>query len=182
MSNQRDQELERERKLQQIFARAEPRPQPPPADADEVRRAVRAEWDALAVRRRRGFFASAAAAAAAVAAIAVYFGGGVSAPDVVPPLVASVERVQGTGTTATGARLVAGSGILAGARLDSGDGQVGLRLASGGSLRIAPHSRVVLGGGSEAELLAGAIYFDSEDQRADVFVVSTELGRVRDVG
>jgi ferric-dicitrate binding protein FerR (iron transport regulator) len=55
-------------------------------------------------------------------------------------------------------------------------------LASGGSLRIAPRSRVVLSSGDEAELLAGALYFDSEEQRATEFVVATELGRVRDVG
>ncbi|HEX7237421.1 MAG TPA: FecR family protein [Gammaproteobacteria bacterium] len=182
MSNERDPEVERERALEQLFARAEPRLQPPPADAEEVRRAVKAEWDALAVRRRRTLFASVAAAAAALASVAVYFGGGGPAPGVAPPLVASVERVQGTVTTATGARLVAGSGILAGARLESGDGQVSLRLASGGSLRIAPSSRVVLSSGDEAELVAGVLYFDSEEQRAAEFVVTTELGRVRDVG
>jgi hypothetical protein len=53
MSNERDPEVERERALEQLFARAEPRLQPPPADAEEVRRAVKAEWDALAVRRRQ---------------------------------------------------------------------------------------------------------------------------------
>jgi ferric-dicitrate binding protein FerR (iron transport regulator) len=90
--------------------------------------------------------------------------------------------VQGVVTTATGARLGAGSGVVAGTRLDSGDGQIGFRLASGGSLRIAPHSRVVLVGSDEAELLAGALYFDSEGERSAEFAVMTDLGRVRDVG
>jgi ferric-dicitrate binding protein FerR (iron transport regulator) len=49
-------------------------------------------------------------------------------------------------------------------------------------LRIAPRSRVVLAGGDEAELLAGAVYFDSEEARGSEFVVTTELGQVRDVG
>jgi ferric-dicitrate binding protein FerR (iron transport regulator) len=71
---------------------------------------------------------------------------------------------------------------VAGARLTSGDGQVGLRLANGGSLRIGPRSRVVLASGDEAELLAGAVYFDSEQRRAADFVVTTQLGEIRDVG
>jgi ferric-dicitrate binding protein FerR (iron transport regulator) len=122
-----------------------------------------------------------AVAAAALVAAVVFVGDG-SDPRVPAPLVASVERVQGAVTTANGSRLVEGSGIVAGVQIESGDGQVGLRLASGGSLRIGPGSRVVLSGGDEAELLAGAVYFDSEERRAGEFVVTTELGRIRDVG
>jgi hypothetical protein len=182
MSNQDDPEIERERLLRQLFARAEPRPQPPAGDTEEVRRAVLAEWEAVTGRRlwrKRAAFG--AAAAAALAAAFVYVGGG-SAPRVPAPLVAHVEQVQGVVTTATGARLGEGSGVVAGTRLDSGEGQISLRLASGGSLRIAPRSRVVLVGSDEAELLAGTLYFDSEAQRASEFAVTTELGRVRDVG
>src|SRR5262245_49659643 len=182
MSNQHDPEGERERLLRQLFARAEPRPQPPASDAEEIRRAVLAEWDAVTGRRiwrKRAAFG--AAAAAALVAAFVFVGGG-PAPSVPTSLVARGEQVQGIVTTATGARLGSGSGVVAGTRLDSGDGQIGLRLASGGSLRIAPHSRVVLVGGDEAELLAGALYFDSEAQRASEFAVVTDLGRVRDVG
>ena len=182
MSNQHDPEVERERLLRQLFARAEPRPQPPASDTEEIRRAVLAEWDAVTGRRiwrKRAAFG--AAAAAAVVAAFVFVGGGPE-PSVPNQLVARVEQVQGVVTTATGARLGAGSGVVAGTRLDSGEGQIGLRLASGGSLRIAPHSRVVLVGGDEAELLAGALYFDSEAQRSAEFAVLTDLGRVRDVG
>jgi ferric-dicitrate binding protein FerR (iron transport regulator) len=121
------------------------------------------------------------AAAAALVAAFLYVGGG-PAPGVPTPLVARVEQVQGVVTTANGARLGAGSGVVAGTRLDSGEGQIGLRLAGGGSLRIAPRSRVVLVGGDEVELLAGALYFDSEAQRTAEFAVVTDLGRIRDVG
>jgi ferric-dicitrate binding protein FerR (iron transport regulator) len=183
MSYQDDPESERERLLRQIFARAEPRPQPPASDTEEIRQAVFAEWEAVTGRRiwrKRAAFG--AAAAAALVAAFVYVGGG-TVPTVGPaPLVAHVEQVQGVVSTATGARLGAGSGVVAGTRLDSGDGQIAFRLASGGSLRIAPHSRVVLVGSDEAELLAGALYFDSEDQRSAEFAVMTDLGRVRDVG
>ncbi|HEY3518532.1 MAG TPA: FecR family protein [Gammaproteobacteria bacterium] len=182
MSNQHDPEVERERLLRQLFARAEPRPQPPASDTEEIRRAVLAEWDAVTGRRvlrRRAAFG--ALAAAALVTAFVYVGGGPQ-PSVPAALVAHVEQVHGVVTTATGARLGAGSGLVAGTRLDSGDGQIGLRLASGGSLRIAPHSRVVLVGSHEAELVAGVLYFDSEAQRAFEFAVITDLGRVRDVG
>jgi len=182
MSNQDDPETERERLLLQLFARAEPRPQPPASDTEQIRQAVLQEWEAVTgprIWRKRAAFGS--AAAAALVAAFVYVGGG-PVPTGPAPLVAHVEQVQGVVTTASGARLGAGSGVVAGTRLDSGDGQVGFRLASGGSLRIAPHSRVVLVGSDEAELLAGALYFDSEDQRAAEFAVVTDLARVRDVG
>jgi ferric-dicitrate binding protein FerR (iron transport regulator) len=182
MNHQDDPEIERERLLRQLFARAEPRPQPPASDTEQIRQAVLEEWEAVTGRRvwrNRAVFG--AAAAAALVAAFVYVGGG-SAPTVPAPLVAHVEQVQGVVTTATGARLGAGSGVVAGTRLDSGEGQIAFRLASGGSLRIAPHSRVVLVGGDDAELLAGALYFDSEDQRTAEFAIMTDLGRVRDVG
>src|SRR6187200_3121219 len=182
MSNQDDPETERERLLLQLFARAEPRPQPPASDTEQIRQAVLQEWEAVTgprIWRKRAAFG--AAAAAALVAAFVYVGGG-PVPSGPAPLVAHVEQVRGVVTTASGARLGAGSGVVAGTRLDSGDGQIGFRLASGGSLRIAPHSRVVLVGSDEAELLAGALYFDSEDQRAAEFAVVTDLARVRDVG
>src|SRR5262245_15279365 len=159
MSNQHDPESERERLLRQLFARAEPRPQPPASDTEEVRRAVLVEWDAVTGRRiwrKRAAFG--AAAAAALVTAFVFVGGGPE-PGVPTPLVARVDQVQGVVTTATGARLGADSGVVAGTRLDSGEGQIGLKLASGGSLRVAPHSRIVFVGGDEAELLAGTVYF-----------------------
>jgi ferric-dicitrate binding protein FerR (iron transport regulator) len=171
--------------LRQVFARAKPRVQPPPGDTEEIRSAVLAEWEQMTGRRtwrkRAGFALVAAAAAAAFGAVLPNIGSGPS-PSVPASLVANVEQVQGVVTTADGARLSSGSGLLAGARLETGDAQLALRLTTGGSLRIAPRSRVVLESGDEAELLAGAIYFDSEGQRGNDFVVATQLGRIRDVG
>jgi hypothetical protein len=182
MSNERDPEAENERLLEQLFAHAKPRPQPPAGDTEDVRRAVLDEWEAVTgprVWRRRGAFA--AAAAAAIAAVAVYVGSG-PGPSVSPPLVARVEQVQGVVTAANGARLPAGSGIIAGTELATGDGQISLRLTSGGSLRIAAGSRVVVPSGDEAELLAGMLYFDSEEQRSASFAVTTDVATIQDVG
>jgi ferric-dicitrate binding protein FerR (iron transport regulator) len=182
MSNEADPEIERERLLEELFSHAKPREQPSASDTEEVRRAVLAEWEAVTGRRRlhrRG--ALAATAAAVLAAWFVYVGTG-SDPSAPVELVARVEQVQGVVMTAAGARLGVGSGMLAGTEVASGDGQIGIRLASGGSLRIATGSRVVLVNGNEAELVAGALYFDSEGERSSAFAVTTELGRVLDVG
>lgn len=182
MSNETDREAERERRLRQLFAHVRPRPQPPAEDAAEIRRAVLAEWEAVTGRRIFRRRAGLAAAAAVVLAAVVYVGGGPD-PGGPVPLVARVERVEGTVTTATGARLALGSGLTPGTELATGDGQIALRLASGGSLRVAAGSRVVLAGDDEAELAAGMLYFDSEDRPAGRdFAVTTELGRIRDVG
>src|SRR5690348_3750629 len=116
MSNERDSEVERERLLQRVFARAKPRLQPPPGDTEEIRSAVLAEWEQMTGRRvwrkRAGF---AAAAAVALLAVLTYRGGGPE-PSALAPLVARVEQVQGVVTTADGARLAGSSGLLAGAR------------------------------------------------------------------
>lgn len=181
MSNEHDLE-ERERLLQQLFAQAEPRPQPPVRDTEEVRRAVLAEWDAVARRRswrRRAGFAAAASVLLAVALVNIDEG---PAPNAPAPLAASVERVQGIVLTESGSRLTLGSGIAPGTRIETGDAQLAVSLASGGSLRVGSRSRVVLTSGDEVELLAGMLYFDSEDERGSEFAVATELGRIRDVG
>jgi ferric-dicitrate binding protein FerR (iron transport regulator) len=114
---------------------------------------------------------------------AVLYVGGSRAPDTDLPLIASVERVQGVVATSSGSRLPLGSGVVAGTEIVTGESQLALRLASGGSLRIAEQSRVVLAAGDQAELVTGMLYFDSEGQRRGAeFAVTTELGLIRDVG
>jgi hypothetical protein len=182
MSSERERDADAERALQELFSRARPRAQPPAADTEEIRRAVYAEWDAVTGRRvwrkRAGF----AAAASVLLAAALWVGGGLN-PSAPPPVVARVERVLGTVEGAAAARVAVGDAVAAGTTLSTGTGQVGLLLASGGSLRVGPRSRIVLTGADGAELMAGMLYFDSEGRRAGVeFTVTTELGTVRDVG
>jgi hypothetical protein len=185
MSNERRSQgstpdTEAERALRQLFAHAKPRPLPPQADAEEIRRAVYAEWDVAtgrrAFRRQAGF----AAAASVVLALGLWVGFAPSSSDA--PVLARVERVEGLIAGADGEPLVVGTALAAGG-VTTGTGQIALRLESGGSLRIGAQSRVVLTGADAAELLAGVLYFDSEDARdgAD-FNVATNLGNVRDVG
>lgn len=183
MSDETGRDTERERRLQQLFAHVRPRLQPPPEHAAEIRRAVLAEWEAVTGRRMFRKRVGLAAAAAAVLAAGVYFYGGAPEAPVPAQILASVERIEGTVTTATGARLALGSGLVPGVELATGDGQVALRLTSGGSLRVAAGSRVALTSDDEVELEAGMLYFDSEDRPAGrPLSVSTELGRIRDVG
>jgi|SRR5688572_9909091 hypothetical protein len=182
MSNEREAEQGSERNLKELFAQAKPRALPPAADAEDIRRAVMAEWDAVTGprkwRQRMGF----AAAASVLLAVAVWMGGGFG-PTAPPPAVARVERVHGAIEDAAGVRLAVASIVSVGDRLSTRSGQIALRLASGGSLRIGPRSEVVLTGVDTAELVSGALYFDSERRRGGAeFTVNTSFGTVRDVG
>ena len=182
MSNERDAEQRSERALKQLFEQAGPRPQPPASDAEEVRRAVYVEWDAVTGRRQWRRRAGFAAAASVLLAAAVWVGSGLL-PSTPPTVLARVERVQGVIDTQAGMRLAIGSTLVTGDALSTRTGQVALRLASGGSLRIGPRSEVVLTSADAAELVRGALYFDSENRRASAeFSVTTPFGTVRDVG
>lgn len=177
MNTPRDDDSDTERDLRRLFAQAQPRPAPPEADAEEIRRAVYAEWDAVTGRRvwvRRSAYA---AAASVLLAVGIWFAGPF---DSAAPLtsVARVERVQGSV-----AGVALGGSLAAGTRVTTGEGQVGLRLATGGSLRVGAGSEVLLTGLDGAQLVAGVLYFDSEGQRPGAeFMVETAIGTVRDVG
>ena len=181
MNNERDRsstskDTETERLLARLFAHAKPRPMPPPAVTEEIRQALYAEWDAVTSRRVWVRRAGALAATAAAFALVFWTSVGVNPPPSAPML-ASVERVQGV----IGMRL--GDELSTGAVVATGSGQLALRLASGGSLRLGPQTRLQMTGASTARLSAGVVYFDSEGGRAaQPFTLTTELGTVRDVG
>jgi hypothetical protein len=170
---------ETERAMQSLFAHVRPRDLPPAADEAEIRRALFTEWDA--VTGRRAFLRRAIAAAAAAAILLATFGVLLlrtgSAPAAV---VASVERVRGDAQVG-GAALAIGAAVPSAVRIDTHNGQVALRLADGGSLRLAPQTRVTFAAAGHATLDAGTLYFDSENGAAAV-EVRTPLGVVRDMG
>jgi len=181
MSNERQRDADTERALKELFAQAKPRLDPPAADADEIRRAVHAEWDAVTGRRVWRMRAGVAAAASVVLAATIFWGVGPK-PNASPAVVAHVERVLTSGDTVA-AGVAVGDVLLAGTTLSTAARPIALRLATGGSLRLGPMSEIVLTGTDAAELLAGALYFDSEDRRAgSEFVVTTAVGTIRDVG
>ena len=169
-----------ERTLRELFAHAAPRPAPPEADAEEIRRAVYAEWDAVTGRRvfwRRA--GSAVAAAAVVGAVALFVLDTGKGP---LPMVATVERVQGN-VEVDGVPLRIGAALEQDARLATHSGRVSLRLVDGGSLRLAAQTELTLLAGTEAKLDAGKLYFDSNGSAAtSKFAVRTGFGTLRDVG
>ena len=169
---------ETERAMQSLFAHVRPRDLPPAADEAEVRRALFAEWDALT--GRRAFLLRAGAATAAAAVLLATFGALLlrtgSAPAAV---VASVERVHGDAQIG-GAALAIGAEVRSAVRIDTHSGQVALRLADGGSMRLAPQTRVTFAAAGRATLDEGTVYFDSENGAP--VEIRTRLGIVRDMG
>jgi ferric-dicitrate binding protein FerR (iron transport regulator) len=177
----------REHALRALFAHAAPREAPPQTDAAEIRAAVYAEWDAMTspriIWRRLGFGAAAAALLAAVARLAI-----ATRPPVQLPTVARVERLQGAVLVSVdggpGVALRNGDPVAADSALTTGAGEVALRLVQGGSLRLAPRTRLLLTAANAADLSTGALYFDSEQRTtgAERFSVVTSHGTLRDVG
>jgi ferric-dicitrate binding protein FerR (iron transport regulator) len=168
-----------ERAMQSLFAQVRPRDLPPAAVEAEIRKALFAEWDAIT--GRRAFVRRALAATAAASILLAVFGALLlrtgSAPAAV---VASVERVRGDAQIG-GAAPTIGAAVTSAVRIDTHSGQVALRLADGGSLRLASQTRVTFAAAGRATLDAGTLYFDSENGAAPV-EVRTPLGTVRDIG
>lgn len=111
-----------------------------------------------------------------------------------PASVATVELLSGDvrlAETAAGGdvALEIGAGLPAGTALETrqqGDGTPGLvalRLAAGQSLRLSPGGRARLVSAATIELLAGAVYVDSDAASEDSgVVVLTPYGSVTDIG
>ncbi len=143
----------------------------------EIRRALFEEWDA--VTGRRVFFRRALAATAAAAVLLATFGTLLLRTSVAPAaVVASVERVRGD-AQADGAALAIGAAVSSAQRIDTHSGQVALRLANGGSLRLAPQTRITFAAAGRASLDAGTVYFDSESGAAAVEVPDAARHRAR---
>jgi len=178
-SSDTDTDTETERTMRSLFAYVGPRDMPPAADEEEVRRALFAEWDA--VTGRRVSLRRAVAATAAAAVLLATFGALLLRTSVAPAaVVAAVERVRGD-AQAGGAALAIGAAVPSSVRIDTHSGQVALRLADGGSMRLAPQTRITFAAAGHATLEAGMLYFDSENGAAAV-EVRTPLGTVRDMG
>ncbi|HEY7673298.1 MAG TPA: FecR family protein [Gammaproteobacteria bacterium] len=179
---------EQDRAFEQLFRHAAPRPHPPLEIEREVKAALLEEWDAVAGRRvrwrRTGFVAAAVALIAVTVGVLLNVG---VAPDAV--VVARVERVSGevtSGDERSPNRLVLGGVVTSGAIVSTGQGQIALRLSDGGSLRLAPGTRLTMVSARETDVATGMLYFDSERgtaaPAATQVVVRTPAGIVRDVG
>jgi hypothetical protein len=159
----------------QLVRLAGARPPVPEERAARVEKRVHEAWLAGVAARRRFRWMSWGAGLAAAAGVAVTVGllwRHASLPPPAPVLVATVERVSGSVTSAGAAGeqmpLLPGAQVFAGAPIATGaDGRVALRLTAAAghaspSLRIDVGSRASFTGASELRLEAGAVYVDSQ--------------------
>ncbi len=163
-----------------------------PDREDRVRRAVLDECRAVArtrvMRRRTATLAVVLSVAAAVIVTVRVWLPRVASP-AVPPIIASIERVEGTGGRLTGQngsrtsrRIGLGDKARLGDLIETGaTDRVCLRLAESVSIRLDRGSRASLVSASTIELGAGAVYVDSGSESPDL-EVHTPFGVVKDIG
>lgn len=182
-----------ERAIARLLAAVGPRAAPPQAVADEVRRAVEAEWRATVAARRpqRRPLAWAMAAGLAVAAIGAWLAQPLLAP---APTAAVAGVLRATGAVeyrrdagSGWSHLVAGQAVAAGGELRTRPGaRVALALADGVQLRVDEGSIVTLSSATGADLRRGAIYVDSGSgapgTAGPAFELLTPVGSVRHLG
>jgi FecR protein len=158
---------------------AGPRPDVPAGRAGRVREVVRGRWQASTRRRRvRRAIWSAAALAATAAMVVLLVRPGRSVDDRAPlaQVVATVERVEGTGSLRTGAPIRMGEWIETPATA-----RAALRLGDGTSVRVDRESRARLLAPTVIELASGAVYLDTGRDSTDL-EVRTAFGTAHDIG
>jgi hypothetical protein len=155
-------------------------PRPAVADDGAAREAARAEWrrQVWAHRRRKTFVQAGGWLAAAVVVMAV---GAVLWQWLQVTPAATLEARTGSVTVVP--EPGAGDALRPGSLIETADGRVALRTASGHSVRLDATSRARLISSSTLELERGAVYVDSGlAGPAGAFEVRTPLGVARDVG
>jgi len=178
-----EQDIRSERALEELLGKAEPRPIPPQQDEEQIRQAVRAEWDQATKRRNRTRrvtrFALAASVLLAVFASLNALRGPFDGNKL--QQVANIEKQFGDITV-----LSDGQAVETGA-------ESGLTLAwnDGGSLRLDQNTRLEFESSSEIYLKSGRIYFDSmpsgiptviTDPDTAKLTIRTDVGTVRHYG
>jgi ferric-dicitrate binding protein FerR (iron transport regulator) len=163
-----------------------------PDREDRVRRAVLDECHAVArarvVRRRTATVAVVLSIAAAAFVTVRVWLPRVATP-AASPVIATIERVEGTGGRLSGrngsrtsTRIGLGDTVRLGDLIETGTtDRVCLRLAEKVSVRLDRGSRMRLVSANTIDLGAGAVYVDSGSESPDL-EVHTSFGVVRDVG
>jgi hypothetical protein len=168
--------------LREVGARDEPSEQL----TETVREAVHAEWRTVVRRRFRRRTVAVALAAGVVGLVVATAVLRVRQPE--PQWVANVVRVEGQPQVEfAGAwhQIKAGETLQSGARLQTADSQVALKLGSITtlSLRIDSGSQVLFKAPDVIELQAGALYVDASAGVTTVpLTVQTTAGAVRHIG
>ena len=174
--------------VEALLERAAPRPSPPDAIEQDIRAAVRDEWQTVTGRRRRRRLAAGFAMAASVALVLAVSLSGLRQQGVAPVEVASIDRSTGTlyfQSSSSGIlEPVDTTTIVSGQMLTTGnDSAAGLNWLDGGSLRVDADTRVEFVAANEVFLHSGRIYFDSfSDTGESDLSIRTEHGVVTHVG
>lgn len=158
---------------------AGPRPEVPAERAARVREAVHGRWQAGARRhamRRRVWAAATLVATAATVVLLVRVGRVAEGPAPLGDVLATVERVEGTGSLWPGTAVRVGEWVETGATA-----RATLRLGDGTSLRLDRGSRARLTAPTVIELTAGAAYLDTARDSTGL-EVRTPLGTAHDIG
>lgn len=170
--------------VEALLENAQPRPTPPPQLAQDVRAAVRAQWQAASRqrRRRRAGRNIAVAATVLVAAVAAF----VSLQQTTMPAVEVAVLDQSIGTIRLhgdeSASVDDASILFTGQILQTGkDSAAGVTWAGGGSLRVDQQTRIEFVSGGEIFLQQGRVYFDSANATGE-FLIRTEHGLVTHIG
>ncbi len=178
-----EQDMRSERALEELLGKAEPRPLPPQQDEEQIRQAVRAEWDRVTRRRIRTRRVTQFALAASVLLAVFASFNALRGPFDGNKLqqVASIEKQFGVIT------------ILSDDQAVETGAESGLTLAwnDGGSLRLDQNTHLEFESGSEIYLRSGRIYFDSmpsgiptviTDSGNAKLTIRTDAGTVRHYG
>jgi FecR protein len=157
---------------------AGPRPDVPAERAARVREAVHERWQIGTRRRRarRAVLAAALAATAAVVVLLVRLGPGAEEAAPRDLVMATVERVEGTGALKTGAAIRTNEWIET-----SATSRVALRLKDGTSVRVDSGSVARLLAPGVIELTSGAVYLDT-GRDSTALEVRTAFGTAHDIG
>lgn len=152
--------------VEALLEKAAPRVAPPGNVEEQVRAAVRSEWEAVTLRRRRRRLYGGLAVAATVTLVLAASFSGLRETGVAPVAIASIDKSAGTLYVHSGdsGEPVSGdtTSIVSGQVLTTGsDSAAGLTWLQGGSLRIDSNTRVEFVAGDEVFLHDGRIYFDS---------------------
>ncbi len=169
----------------QLIRSAGRRPEPPPAVYAQVLQAATAALQLKRRRQRQQRFAL-AASVAIVALTATWL---LQRPTVVPPVVATVDRVSGVvqRSEVDADRWIAMTGepapLTAGSRLRTGQSSAaGLVLAGGVSLRLAAGSDIEVESATRVHLRAGMAYVDTAGATAPRIEITTSVAVARNAG
>jgi ferric-dicitrate binding protein FerR (iron transport regulator) len=178
-----------ERAIERLLKLAGPRPDVPGERAVRVRAAVQERWQDCVTEHKaaekkarlaRWRVPAMGLAAAVVLTVAAVLG----VQTLRAPIdVATVQQIAGTVSLDTNGGLHGGRVLVAGSLLRTGtDGGARLALASGHTLFVDRGSMLELVGPERLELIAGAVYLESQDGGSGSVTVRTPYGRASDIG